>query len=140
MKHLILAIATLLIANTIHAQQNTCTIIDKPWFVLNGQMVSNVYPNSPGSGISDYILSVKANFPDKITVVQTEDMEMLYRTQTINGLSRWVVRFKKDRARTIYSIIILCGGTTQLYELDRSVVLANSQPVPPPPTGAGAAH
>jgi hypothetical protein len=126
MKKVLLMAFVICCAQSIFAQvANNCTVIGKPWIVLNGQMVSDVYPNPVGSGVSDYVLSVKSSNPGAVTVIKTEEMESLTRTQTINGLSRWFIRYKTNRARTIYTVVINCVGCiAQVYELEQPVTLS----------------
>jgi hypothetical protein len=125
MKKLILCFSMLAVVFTVKSQVVApCNLTGKPWIVLNGQMVNNVYPNTAGSALSDYVLSVPTNNPASITVIKTEEMEILTRTQTINGLSRWFVRYKTNRARTIFTAVINCpNGIAQVYELERPVKL-----------------
>jgi hypothetical protein len=130
MKKLFLILIGAFFMHGLFAQQGSCTVTDKPWLVLNGQMVSNVYPNVAGSGISDYILAVKSSNPAAVNVIKTEEMEILSRTQTINGLSRWIVRFKPNRARTIYTVVINCGCTAQAYTLSQPVTLSDNALTP----------
>jgi hypothetical protein len=140
MKKLLICIITMLIIKTSTAQQGLCSVsnTEKPWYVLNGQMVSTVYPNTPGSGISDYVLSIKSTSPGNVIVVQTEEMLTVDRLPIINGLSRWQVRFKIDRARTVYSVVINCGGFAKAYELVQPVILMASPGTTP--IGPGATH
>jgi hypothetical protein len=135
MKKVFLIIIATFLLYGLFAQQGNCIVsaTDKPWIVLNGQMVTNVYPNTAGSGISDYILSVKSSNPGAVMVVKTEEMETLSRTQTINGLSRWVIRYKSNRARTIYTVVISCGCLTQAYQLAQPVILSASPASPTTP-------
>jgi hypothetical protein len=137
MKKLLICIFALFIIKSSTAQQGLCSVsnTEKPWYVLNGQMVSKVYPNIPGSGISDYVLSIKSTSPGNVIVVKTEEMLTIDRLPIINGLSRWQVRFKTDRARTIYSVVINCGGIALAYELVQPVILC-ATPLTSLPAGA----
>jgi hypothetical protein len=129
MKKLFICILSVLIIKGATAQQGNCNVstTEKPWYVLNGQMVSTVFPNVAGSGISDYVLSIKLTSGlGAERVVQTEEMESISRLPIISGLSRWQVRFKKNRARTVYSVVVICGGNAFAYELLQPVVLCSN--------------
>jgi hypothetical protein len=104
--------------------QKKCTLTtDKPWIVLNGQMVSNVYP--PKEGVSSYVLSIKGTDAAGIEMIQTEEMASLQKTETINGLQRWFVTFKKGKARTISTVIVKCGCEVFVKLLEQPVKLSN---------------
>jgi hypothetical protein len=127
MKKIIITLFVIIATQVLYAQkENKCTISGKPWIVLNGQMVSEVSPNTDGSGISDYILAVKTTNPRAVEIIKTEEMAILQRTETLNGLSRWIVRFKPKHARTISTIILQCGDCkVQVLGLEQAVKLTN---------------
>jgi hypothetical protein len=116
--------AICIIAMQFAIAQKKCNLTtDKPWIVLNGQMVNNVYPSI--QEVSSYVLSIKGTDAAGIEIVQTEEMATLQKTETINGLQRWFVTYKKGKARTITTVVVKCGCEVFVGVLEQPVRLSN---------------
>jgi hypothetical protein len=123
MKKIILCALGLLTLQFAFAQKKCNLTTDKPWIVLNGQMVNSVHP--PIEGVSSYVLSIKSTDAAGVEIVQTEEMATVQKTETINGLQRWFVTYKKGKARTITTVVIKCGCEVFVRVLEQPVRLSN---------------
>jgi hypothetical protein len=123
MKKLMLSGICIIVMQFVFAQSKCKLTNEKPWIVLNGQMVGNVHP--PKEGVSAYVLSIKGADADGLEVIKTEEMAILQKTETINGLQRWFVTFKAGKARSISTVIIKCGCDVFVRQLEQPVKLSN---------------
>jgi hypothetical protein len=123
MKKIIVSTICIIAMQFVIAQKKCNLTTDKPWIVLNGQMVNNVHP--PVEGVSAYVLSIKGTDAAGIEIVQTEEMATLQKTETINGLQRWFVTYKKGKARTITTVVVKCGCEVFVRVLEQPVRLSN---------------
>jgi hypothetical protein len=121
----VLAVIICLMLIQIGFSQTGCKLTkEKPWIVLDGQMVNNVYPPRPG--VSFYVISIKGDDADKIELIKTEEMATLSKTETINGLQRWLVSFKSKMSRKITTVIFKCGCEVYVRVLEQPVILWNT--------------
>ncbi len=119
MKRSFLTVIALVTIQLAIAQQkcNLANIV--PWIVLNGQMVDIVQPKE--SNDNQYVLQFNSSAP--IAVVKTEEMQTLTKTETINGIQRWFVVYKPNKARTISTAIVKCGCEVYVMPLEQQVIL-----------------
>jgi hypothetical protein len=124
MKKVVVAIICIMFIQ-VGLAQSTCKLTkEKPWIVLDAQMINNVYP--PRTGVSFYVISIKGEDADKIELIKTEEMATLTKTETLNGLQRWFVSYKSKMSRKITTAIFKCGCDVFVRELGQPVFLWNT--------------